>query len=86
MVKPFRQTKRPAWFDHWEVCTNCLPPKRVSAVAEQSFVDAFGHVSEAYGGGQGEYILVRPDGYVGWMGLQTDLADLHGYLDGCSAR
>jgi len=51
----------------------------------EAFVDAFGHVAAAYGGGQGEYVLVRPDGYVGWMGSQGDLADLHRYLKRISA-
>jgi 2-polyprenyl-6-methoxyphenol hydroxylase-like FAD-dependent oxidoreductase len=61
--------------------------KRVDVIASPcetasgAFVDAFGHVAAAYGGGQGEYLLVRPDGYVGWMGLQTDLPDLHRYLN-----
>jgi hypothetical protein len=45
------------------------------------FVDAFGHAAAAYGGGHGEYLLIRPDGYVGWMGLETDLPDLHRYLE-----
>lgn len=57
-----------------------------SMAAREMFVDAFGHVAAAYGGGQGEYVLVRPDGYVGWVGLQTDLADLHHYLDLVSAK
>jgi len=41
------------------------------------FVDADGHVATTYGGGIGEYILVRPDGYIGWTGSRTDLAGLH---------
>ena len=45
----------------------------------QVFVDAFGHLAAAYGGGSGEYVLVRPDGYVGWIGLQKNLADLKEY-------
>ena len=31
----------------------------------QVYVDAFGHIAAAYGLGKGEYMLVRPDGYVG---------------------
>jgi 2-polyprenyl-6-methoxyphenol hydroxylase-like FAD-dependent oxidoreductase len=46
----------------------------------QSFVDAFGHFAAAYGGGKGEHVLVRPDGYVGWMGLRNNLAGLRDYL------
>ena len=43
------------------------------------FVDADGHVATTYGGGNGECVLVRPDGYIGWTGPQTALADLRGY-------
>ncbi len=61
--------------------------KRVVVLASPSqrtaanvFVDAFGHVAVAYGGGHGKYLLVRPDGYVGWTGLEADLPDLQDYL------
>ena len=49
-----------------------------SGIAEV-FVDAGGHVAEAYGG-NGEYMLVRPDGYVGWVGMAGDVGDLREYL------
>lgn len=45
-----------------------------------TFVDAFGHLAAAYGGGDGEYVLVRPDGYVGWTGSRERVNDLYGYL------
>ena len=45
------------------------------------FIDAFGHLAAAYGGGNGEYLLVRPDGYVGWIGVDEHKADLYAYLD-----
>jgi 2-polyprenyl-6-methoxyphenol hydroxylase-like FAD-dependent oxidoreductase len=54
------------------------PPQEIVG---ETFVDAFGHVAAAYGGGQGEYVLIRPDGYAGWMGLENDLAGLHRYLE-----
>jgi 2-polyprenyl-6-methoxyphenol hydroxylase-like FAD-dependent oxidoreductase len=47
----------------------------------QVFVDAFGHVAEAYGGGHGEYVLVRPDGYVSWIGSKARLTDLGDYCN-----
>jgi hypothetical protein len=47
--------------------------------AEGVFIDAFGHLAATYGGGNGEYVLVRPDGYVGWTGSAKDLADLKDY-------
>ena len=50
-----------------------------------TFVDAFGHVEAAYGGGRGEHLLVRPDGYIGWMGLPDRLSELPAYLARVSA-
>jgi len=47
---------------------------------EQVFVDAFGHFAAAYGAGSGEYMLVRPDGYIGWIGPEESLSDLDRYL------
>ncbi len=46
----------------------------------QRFVDAFGHFAAVYGGGNDEYILVRPDGYIGWTGSRKHLTDLYEYL------
>lgn len=47
--------------------------------AMQSFVDVHGNAAETYGGGNGEYVLVRPDGYIGWVGLEKELDDLKHY-------
>jgi 2-polyprenyl-6-methoxyphenol hydroxylase-like FAD-dependent oxidoreductase len=44
------------------------------------FIDASGHVAEAYGGGKGELVLVRPDGYLGWIGATQTMPELHAYL------
>jgi 2-polyprenyl-6-methoxyphenol hydroxylase-like FAD-dependent oxidoreductase len=44
------------------------------------FVDAFGHFAEGYGGGNDEYVLVRPDGYICWTGTGKHLTDLNDYL------
>ena len=57
----------------------------VKALAETKstaliFVDAFGHFAAVYGGGKGEYMLIRPDGYVGWVGSAEKLPDLDQYL------
>ncbi|HTJ29125.1 MAG TPA: FAD-dependent oxidoreductase [Acidobacteriaceae bacterium] len=54
-----------------------------SGIAEV-FVDIGGHVAEAYGG-SGEWMLVRPDGYLGWVGSAGDLEDLKAYLKRVSA-
>lgn len=52
-----------------------------------TFVDAFGHFAAAYGGGNGDYVLVRPDGYVAWIGSRERLTDLQAYLVGvCGAH
>jgi hypothetical protein len=50
------------------------------------YVDAFGHFASAYGGAGGEYMLVRPDGYVGWVGLEQNLPDLYRHLAGVLPR
>ena len=42
------------------------------------FVDSGGHVTDAYGG-SGEYLLVRPDGYAGWIGTAAEIEDLQEY-------
>lgn len=52
----------------------------------QTFVDGFGHFAVAYGGGKGDYMLIRPDGYVGWIGSADNLFDLDQYLGPVSAR
>jgi hypothetical protein len=60
----------------------CVDVKRGGAEnhsVECVFMDAFGHFVATYGGGNGEYVLVRPDGYVGWIGSGEDLADLKDY-------
>jgi len=51
-----------------------------SASAAQVFVDAHGHFTAAYGGGNGECLLVRPDGYIGWTGLDENSPDFDRYL------
>jgi 2-polyprenyl-6-methoxyphenol hydroxylase-like FAD-dependent oxidoreductase len=52
----------------------------------QRFVDAFGHFADAYGGAEGEYVLVRPDGYLGWIGSRNHSTDLIDYLARVSGR
>lgn len=48
--------------------------------AAEVYLDAFGNFAAAYGGSNGEYMLIRPDGYVGWTGLNENLPDLDRYL------
>jgi 2-polyprenyl-6-methoxyphenol hydroxylase-like FAD-dependent oxidoreductase len=49
------------------------------------FVDASGHFVDAYGGGIGDHVLVRPDGYIGWVGSRESHGDLRQYLHRVSA-
>ena len=51
----------------------------------QIYVDAYAHFAAAYGGGRGEYMLIRPDGYVGWVGSAEKLSELDVYLGRVSA-
>jgi 2-polyprenyl-6-methoxyphenol hydroxylase-like FAD-dependent oxidoreductase len=44
------------------------------------FVDSAAHFADAYGGGSDEFILVRPDGYVAWLGNTSSLPELRRYL------
>jgi 2-polyprenyl-6-methoxyphenol hydroxylase-like FAD-dependent oxidoreductase len=55
-------------------------------LAGQIYIDAFGHFAAAYGGGKGEYLLIRPDGYIGWVGSADSLSDLDQYLSRASAQ
>jgi 2-polyprenyl-6-methoxyphenol hydroxylase-like FAD-dependent oxidoreductase len=54
-----------------------LPEAKSTA---QVFVDAFSHFADAYGEGKGYYMLIRPDGYIGWIGSADNLSDLDQYL------
>ncbi|MGC2399718.1 MAG: FAD-dependent oxidoreductase [Acidobacteriaceae bacterium] len=51
----------------------------------QLFVDASGHFADAYAGTNGDHVLVRPDGYIGWVGSAGSYADLAKYLQRVSA-
>lgn len=44
------------------------------------FTDEAGHVKDTYGVGSGDWVLVRPDGYVGAIVPSDDLAALERYL------
>lgn len=45
-----------------------------------AFIDNAGHFAEAYGWDPDALLLVRPDGYVGYIGHGVDLEDLRAYL------
>jgi len=44
-------------------------------------VDESGYLRDAYGVSAGEWVLVRPDGYVGAIVSSSEIADLRRYLD-----
>ncbi|HEY2823011.1 MAG TPA: FAD-dependent oxidoreductase [Candidatus Acidoferrum sp.] len=48
--------------------------------AAETFIDSEGHFAAAYGGAENEFILVRPDGYIAWLGNASTLSDLQKYL------
>ncbi len=45
-------------------------------------IDAHGHFQDAYGLSPGDWVLVRPDGYIGAIVASSERAALEGYLDG----
>jgi 2-polyprenyl-6-methoxyphenol hydroxylase-like FAD-dependent oxidoreductase len=49
-------------------------------------IDNDGHFQQTYGLVPGEWVLIRPDGYIGAIVSTTDLAALRDYLDGVGAR
>ncbi|MGC2278221.1 MAG: hypothetical protein WA571_19560, partial [Candidatus Binatus sp.] len=44
-------------------------------------VDESGYVRDAYGVSAGDWVLVRPDGYIGAIVSSGEMADLRRYLD-----
>ena len=44
------------------------------------FVDSAGHFAAAYGGAPDEFILLRPDGYIAWIGNKSSFPELRSYL------
>ena len=49
-------------------------------------IDDHGHLQQAYGLAPGEWVLIRPDGYIGAIVTTTDLAALHDYLSDVGLR
>ena len=44
------------------------------------FIEDGGHVSKAYGAKDGSLVLVRPDGYIGWVGEGNAISSAESYL------
>jgi aromatic ring hydroxylase-like protein len=55
-------------------------PSDSSRSGSAVFIDSAGHFTNAYGGSADEFILVRPDGYIAWLGNRSALPDLRNYL------
>jgi len=49
-------------------------------------IDNDGHLEQAYGLAPGEWVLIRPDGYIGALVTTDDLAALGDYLDSVGVR
>ncbi|MGU3422791.1 FAD-dependent oxidoreductase [Methylobacterium sp. D54C] len=75
---------------HWTLIgymTDCATPAprhglhihRVSSHGD--LIDTHGHFRKAYGIGEGAWVLVRPDGYIGAVVAADHLGELEGYLD-----
>jgi hypothetical protein len=76
---------------HWtllgyEVDRDCVPPRaglRVHIFGTcGDLLDEHGHFKDAYGVSSGDWVLVRPDGYIGAIVASQDLAGLQSYLQG----
>ncbi|MBW8638829.1 FAD-dependent oxidoreductase [Hoeflea sp. WL0058] len=74
---------------HWTLIGyetgDCHPPARKGLNihrigAGRELVDVWSHFSEAYGLAAGEWALIRPDGYVGAIVGETEMALLEEYL------
>ena len=51
-----------------------LQPRSLEVLDDQA------HVLHAYGGEAGAFVLVRPDGYIGWIGDSESLPAVRSYL------
>jgi len=49
-------------------------------------IDNHGHLRQAYRLAPGEWVLIRPDGYIGALVTTDDLAALGDYLDSVGVR
>jgi 2-polyprenyl-6-methoxyphenol hydroxylase-like FAD-dependent oxidoreductase len=76
---------------HWtllgyEVNREAIAPRRdlhIHTVGVRGdIVDESGYLRDAYGVSAGEWVLIRPDGYVGAIVSSGEIADLRRYLDG----
>ncbi|HTO62991.1 MAG TPA: FAD-dependent oxidoreductase [Bradyrhizobium sp.] len=81
----FELFKGPHWtLLGYDVARDAVPPRarlHIHAIGTRGdLVDAAGHLREAYGLASGDWVLVRPDGYVGAIVSSGETAALETYL------
>jgi len=81
----FELFKGPHWtLLGYDVARDAVPPRpglHIHAIgAHGDLVDAVGHLRDAYVLASGDWVLVRPDGYVGAIVSSTETAALETYL------
>jgi hypothetical protein len=52
-----------------------------TAAGNHQLIDDQGHVVHAYGGGNRALFLIRPDGYVGFIGVSKSIGSVESYLE-----
>jgi hypothetical protein len=57
-----------------------------NATSSDSLFDTQGHAYRAYAAKDGLLVLVRPDGYVGFIANDDSLSGVEAYLDTCLDR
>ena len=65
---------------HLHVYTIDRGPSGTAARSNQ-LIDDQGHVLHAYGGENGALFLIRPDGYIGFMGGSKSIGSVESYLE-----
>jgi hypothetical protein len=84
-LRLFELFKGPHWtLLGYDVARDAVPPRpglHIHAIgARGDLVDAAGHLRDAYALTSGDWVLVRPDGYVGAIVASTETAALETYL------
>ena len=54
--------------------------------SDTALFDVHGHASSAYGGDNGALFLIRPDGYLGFIGSDKSIGAIDAYLERIHGR